>query len=743
MLEAWARFVYRRSWYVLILGLIVVFVAGVYGASVFSHLSTGNDFEDPASGSTQVYNLAQSKFSGTQEQLLVLFSSSKLTVNSPIFEQIAQHDLVVISSQPHVERVTSFYNSSNNNLVSSNRQATYVVITLNGTTAEQQQVYTNLLKAFSNNNKPVRVLIGGNIAVGEQINQQITSDLKKAESLSLPVVAILLLLIFGNVVAATIPLFLGGLSIFGALFITRLLTLVTSMSSYTINVITLLGLGLAIDYSLFLVGRFREELLIHSDAELALQATIKKAGRTIMFSGTTVIISLLSLIVFPQVFLRSMGMAGAAIVAAAVILAVTLVPAILRILGKHVNALSLPGRNKTKRLKMTEGFWYRFSQFVMKWPVFVLVISLALLLMVGFQFLHAKLSEPDISSVPTTLSSRQVNDSLVANFAGTSSEPITIDIRTSGSPVSPKNLQYLNHYTSQIESLKGVIRVDSVLTRAIISESHSKSTGLDGIIASASFAPVLRQYVSGQYLQLSIYQTYSPQSVQAQQLIKNIRAITTPDGFTPYVGGVSAALVDLLQSLRTHLPYALSIIFCATAVLIFLLMGGILVPVKAIILSIISLSATFGVLIWIFQSHHLAGVLSLSTLGSVDATSAILIFAIAFGLSMDYEFFLLSRIKEEYEKTGDNTHSVAHGVQKTASIITSAAVLLVAVIALFTLSKISLIEQIGMGLAVAVAIDSTLVRLVMVPSTMRLLGKANWWAPRPLRFLYRKFGLHG
>jgi uncharacterized membrane protein YdfJ with MMPL/SSD domain len=745
MLASWAKIVYRKPWHVLILTLLLIVLGGIYGFGVFSRLSTGNDFQDPNAASTQVENLSLSKFSGTQGQLIVLLSSTQLQVHSPAFDQAAQKDLAAIARQPHVIKVLSYYNSGESRLVSINHHATYADVALSGNSKQQQQVFDNLVALFAKHSSGLQVRLGGNIAVSVQINQQVTSDLKRAESLSFPVVAILLILIFGNVVAATVPLFLGGLSILGALFITRVLTNFTSMSVYVINVITLLGLGLAIDYSLFLVGRFREELALSGNVETALTTTITKAGRTVMFSGSTVILSLLSLIVFPEVFLRSMGMSGAAVVATAALLSLTVVPASLRLLGRHINDLSLPGRNamvKPRPHEAKKGFWYVFSQFIMRRPVVVLVVTLAVLLGVGSQFLHAKLSNPDTYSVPTNLSSRQVNDSLSRNFSNTSTEPINILVHTTGNPLESPNLRYLTQYISRLKAIKGVTQVDSLIAHLPPRLSGISEPNGTTLLSVPSFAPILSQYVSGNYDQLTVFQAYGPQSTQAQQLIQTIRALPTPRGFTPEVGGVSAELVDLLHSLRTHIPYSLAIIFCATIVLIFLLMGGILVPIKAIILGIISLSAAFGILVWVFQDHHLAGALSLAALGSVDATSAVLIFAIAFGLSMDYEFFLLSRIKEEYEATGDNTHAVAHGVQKTAGIITSAALLLISVIGLFATSKISLIQQIGLGLGSAVAIDSTLVRMVLVPATMRLLGRANWWAPKPLRWVYQRFGLH-
>ena len=743
MLQAWAKIVYRKPWYVLVVVLALILLGGAYGSSVFSRLSSGNDFQDPRSASTAVENLSNTEFSKSQSQLIVLLSSTNLNVHDPRFIHAAEKDLQLISAQPHVIGITSYYNSGQSRFVSTNNQLTYAQVALSGTTSQQQQVYKNLAKQFARQTSPIDVRLGGQTAIDVQINQQVTSDLKRAETLSFPIVAILLILIFGSVVSATVPLFLGGLSILGALFITRLLTDVTTMSAYVINVITLLGLGLAIDYSLFLVGRFREELALSDSVQSALDATITKAGRTIMFSGSTVIISLLSLMVFPEIFLNSMGMSGAAVVATAVLLSLSVVPASLRILGHRINALSIPKRRNAThhRRASTDGFWYRFSQFIMQRPVITLVAALVALLGIGSQFLDAHLTNPDIYSIPQSLSSWQVNDVLAQDFHNISTEPITVIMHTSGSPLLASNLTNLSQYVSRLEQLHGVASVDSLLSHLPV--SARQSTGDAGLTHSSLVShTLLAQYVSGDYVQMTIFTHDGPQSSAAEQLVHTIRNLPTPAGFTVYTGGVSAALVDLLHSLADHLPYALAIIFCATIILIFLLMGGILVPIKAVVLGIISLSAAFGILVWVFQDHHLASLLSLTALGSIDATSAVLIFAIAFGLSMDYEFFLLSRIKEEYEKTGDNRHAVAHGVQKTAGIITSAALLLISVIGLFTISKISLIQQIGLGLAVAVAVDSTLVRMVLVPATMRLLGPANWWAPKPLRIIYAKFGLH-
>lgn len=741
MLDSWARVVNRKPWHVLLITLVLVIAGGIYGSSVFSKLGTGNDFQDPSKSSAQAYTISKAEFGDTQSQLILLFSSPNGVITDPNYSSAIKNALSKVSTEPHVVKIQSYFSSGQSRFIAINKTSMFANVTLNGSDNEQKQTYENISNYFKDHNTSVVVRLGGAVAINDQINQQITSDLKRAETLSLPIVAVLLILIFGNIVAATVPLILGGLSILGALFITRLLTDVTSMSAYVINVITLLGLGLAIDYSLFLVGRFREELTRSDDVEAALRATVGKAGRTIMFSGLTVIISLLSLIVFPEIFLHSMGMSGAAVVASAVLLSITMVPALLRILGHRINALSLPGRNRrTKKQNTDTGFWYQFSQFIMRHPVAVLLGTLAVLVVLGLPFLNAKLSSPDIYSTPKDLSSRQVNDALNTNYKGISTEPISVIVHETGYPLSSSNVTNLQKYITTLKQQKGVIGVDSYLSHLPV--STNAHTPIDTVLQSPLVKPLLSQYISGQYVQLSVYQSFAPQSKDAQNLISRIRTLHSPSGYTIYVGGVTGELVDLLASIREHLPVALAIIMAATSLLIFMLMGGVLVPIKAIILGIISLSATFGILVWIFQSGHFVSYVSLTSLGSIDATSAVLIFAIAFGLSMDYEFFLLSRIKEEYEKTNDNTHSVAYGVQKTAGIITSAALLLISVISLFTISKISLIQQIGLGLAIAVAIDSTLVRMVLVPATMRLLGRANWWAPRPLKRFYERFGLH-
>ena len=542
------------------------------------------------------------------------------------------------------------------------------------------------------------------------------------------------MLVFASVTSALVPLVLGGISIVMALGITRAITLVTPMSVYAVNVITILGLGLAIDYSLLMVGRFREELSHDKSVRDALVTTVTSAGRTILFSGLTVILSLLGLLAFPQTFLKSMGLGGAAAVSAAVILALTVLPAILAVLGKKIDFLSLPHRRRTRK-EVEHGFWYRFSKVLIQQPVAVFIASLGILLLLGSPFLHAEFMNSDATSLPSNLSSRQVYDALTNNFSGASSEPIVSLVTFPDDALTQANVTALRTYVQTVRTLPGVTLVDSI-TSVIPS-----TTPLAAMPATA-LDQVRGVYVSGDTALVTIFQSYTPQSSDARNLVASIRAIAPPHGGTVLVGGVSAQLVDSLVSLKAHIGYALLIVFLASFVLMFFLIGSIVIPIKAIILNILSLSATFGVLTWIFQGHHLAASLGLNALGALDATSPVLVFSIAFGLAMDYEFFLLSRIKEEHDRTGETSHAVAFGVQKTAGIITSAALLLISVTSFFALSKFSLLEQIGIGLSLAVLIDATIVRLLLVPVTMHLLGSLNWWLPKPLRKLYERVNLH-
>jgi RND superfamily putative drug exporter len=455
----------------------------------------------------------------------------------------------------------------------------------------------------------------------------------------------------------------------------------------------------------------------------------------------------LSLLLFPEFFLRSMGMGSIAATLVALLASLTILPAVLALLGKRVNALSLQrlfrrtsSRGNTSTNE-SRGAWYRLSQAVMRWPVPVALVVVAFLALLGTPFLHATFSTPGVSVLPQDQPARVVSDRLSQDFTQEGSSQLTIAINTPGNALSATNLASLNAYVRSISTIPGVIRVDSLVT---VDPSLSLAN-YQQLYAHPSANPqltaVASQLANGDTTQLTVAIQPAERSSAAADIVRQVRAINTPSGFVPLVDGVTPQQMDQLASLGATLPYALAVIAAAVFVLLFLMTGSLLMPVKAVILNMLSLSATFGALVWIFQDGHLQNILHFQSLGSLDSTQPILIFAIAFGLSMDYEVFLLSRIKERFDATGDNRAAIASGMQRTGWLITSAAVLLAVVLGAFGSSRIIFVQEIGIGLAIAVIMDATLVRMLLVPATMRLLGQWNWWAPAPLRVLWRRVGL--
>ena len=714
----WAKIINRRPWLVVAVMLVLTVAAAGYGLGVFSKLTGGRDV-DPKTESAQAAKIIDSNFKGQDFQLIGLFTGDQLTVDSAAYKQAVQSRVDKIKTYPQIKTVVSYYGSRESgggqpSFVSKNRHQTYVAIRLSGTKKDQAATF-KALEALPQPEAGLKLAYGGSTAISAQINDQVEHDLVFAEMVSFPLLAILLFLVFRSLAATLAPLALGGMSIVGAFALVRVLSIFTDMSIYSINIITIMGLGLAIDYSLFIISRFREELASGKTAEelaggsateAAITKTLVTAGRTVMFSGLTVILCLLSLLIFPLSLLNSIGLGGSAAVLAAVVLSITVLPAVLRLLGHRINWLSI-GRHDRAARPPADGAWYKICLIVMRRPLVSIIVTLAVLLTLGSPFLSAKLSMPDTSIVPEKLSSRQVSDAMSNNFAG-AGVPVIVVITANRQ--DPSAVTKTNDYIARIKKLTGV------------------TTTVNGAI-------------SGDVQVVKAYTKFDPQSADAQNLVKQLRAIQPPSGLKAQIGGESAELVDLLHSLASKLPLALTLIVVAITILLFLMLGSVIIPIKAITLNILSLSAAFGILVWIFQDGHFAGTLNLVALGNIDAMQPVLIFAIAFGLAMDYELFLVSRIKESYDTGVTNEVATATGVQKTAAIITSAALLLVVVIGAFATSRITIIEQVGVGLAAAVIIDATIVRLVLLPASMRLLGRWNWWAPKPLRELRGRFGL--
>ncbi len=715
MFEAWGRVMYRRRRLTLVIAAIAVIFAGVWGTQVFGKLSSGNSFTPPSSQSQREADTAAAAFGRNTADVVVLYRSASLTVADPAYREAVT---AALSGLPRadVTGASTYWGSppaEAAGLVSHDRHQTYAVLRLAGADDAARQ---KAFKAVRDDLSPpglaargITVQAGGTVPTEVAINGEVTANIGKAEGFSMPVLLILLLLIFGGLVAASLPLAVGAAGILGSFTVLRLLTFFGTVSIYSVNITTILGLGLGIDYGLFMVVRFREELRRQPTVEDAVARTVATAGRTIAVSGVTVAVALVSLMLFPEVFLRSMGYGGVATVAVDLIAALTLLPALLAVLGQRVNALRVRPMRRTAE-SASGGGWARLAHGVMRRPVaFVVVITLGLLAL-GLPFLRVSWGGTDARALPASAQARQVTEALNRDFPVNSTSPIEAVVTLPALAASPAGQSALAAYTGRLDRVPGA----------------------QGARVTA---------VHGDQARVDVGYTSSPVSVAARQLAGRIRAVPAPAGATVLVGGTTAMLVDELSSLGATLPWMALLVTVSTFVLLFLAFGSVVLPLKAIVMNVLSLSATFGAIVWIFQWGHLSGLLQFTPTGTIDPTMPILILAIIFGLSMDYEVFLLSRIREQYDLTGDNTAAIAAGLQRTGGVIISLAFLLIVVVGAFSASGITFIKLTGVGMIIALVIDATVVRVLLVPATMRLLGRANWWAPGPLRRLYARYGI--
>jgi putative drug exporter of the RND superfamily len=540
-----------------------------------------------------------------------------------------------------------------------------------------------------------RVLVGGDPLLDDEMDAQAGHDLARAETLSMPVVLVLLLVIFGGIVAAGLPVVVAIFGVAATLGALALASLVSDISVYSVNIVTMLGLGLAVDYALLLVSRFREERAVDPDVQLALRGTLSTAGRTVAFSGLTVAASLAGLLVFPDDFLRSMGLASLTVVLLDMVAALTLLPALLSVVGHRIKPARATSADR--------GLFVWLTRVVRRRRVVVITLVAAALAAVAVPFFGVHFADPDSRSLPASSESRRVDEMLHERFANPGDvDPVTVVLRGS---VSRDDLA---PYVASLRRLGGVSTV-------------STRDGVPGLTV------------------IDVAHRGSDQGPTATRLVREVRALDPPSPVE--VGGDAAELVDYESALLSRLPWAVGLMVLATFVLLFLFTGSVVVPVKAILMNLFSLGAGFGALVFVFQEGHLGGLVGTQALGSLSVTTPVLVFAIAFGLSMDYEVFLLGRITEEWRRTGDTDRAVAYGLQRTGRTVTTAALLMSVVFAGFVAGGFSPVKQVGLGLVLVILVDATLVRMLLMPSVMSLMGKANWWSPAPLRRLHRRIGL--
>jgi RND superfamily putative drug exporter len=601
------------------------------------------------------------------------------------------------------------------------RQALIVAhVNATGGTSAQDNAKTIIDKVGSGN-AVLGVVIGGQLAVGLDTGTQVSKDLGKAEGIAVPLTLILLFVAFGSLVAAPLPLAIGVVAIFGTFAELFVVSQFTDVSIFAINLATAMGLGLGIDYALLIVSRFREELN-NGSTEEALVKTLTTAGRTIIFSSLTVAVALSALLVFPLYFLRSFAYAGIGVVIIALLSALFILPAILALLGPKVNALRIRRNRPLRSASQESRFWGGLATRVMRHPILFAVPVIALLLLAGSPFLHASFGIPDDRVLPTSLPSRQVGDALRSNFPSGSSTALAVVIDGTASHSQGVS------YAEKISTLTSVQRVDS----AEGTFSGGNQTGPPSP-PDAAPAPLAMQ-------SMSVIGPADTQSAASQTLVGAIRALPAPGNSVVYVGGPAADLVDGNNAIGEKLPLALAIIAITTFILLFLFTGSVVLPVKALVLNLLSLTAVFGAMVWIFQDGHGSGLLGF-TPGLVNTSMPVLLFCVAFGLSMDYEVFLLSRIKEFRDSGLSNQDAVIKGLAHTGRIITTAAALLSVTFLAFMVSQVSFMQLFGLGTAIAIIADATLIRGVLVPAFMRLAGNANWWAPPFLRKVHQRFGI--
>jgi len=703
MLTRLAGFLYYHRRPVLYVAVVGAVIAGVFGSSVASHLSPYGA-NDPATQSVQ----ATDRFQAAADRqidpgivALVNVSNAHTRAAQDRVDQVANQ----LRKGPDVAGVVSYYDTRNPAMVSKQGRSTYVLAYFgprSDTTLKDDA--QKIEDGFAGQRD---VELGGQQVANAQVNTQVSNDLEHAELLAFPFVFLLSLLFFRSLVAALLPPLLGGLAIVTTFFALRIVAGFVDLSVFALNLTTGLGLGLAIDYSLFMVSRYREEAATSGYNLEPIRRTLQTSGRTIAFSSLTIAAAIASLTIFPQRFLYSMGIAGALVALLAAALALTVLPALLSVLGPRVNALAPArlARAADRDARPAEsGFWYRLSRLVMRRPALIAITSASFLIALGIPFFtQVRFTTVDASVLPAGASARLVNDALNTRFPPNRGAPLDLVV---GAPADSAPLKALEK------------RIDALPDVSAVAPATPAGPSTSLVVV----APV-----------------HAPLSTATQNLVREVRAMKTP--FYVGVAGETAAYLDLEHSLGAHLPLVLTVIVTTTLIILFLMTGSVILPIKAVIMNALGLCAMFGILVLIFQDGNLEGLLGFRSLGALDATQPILLFAVGFGLATDYGVFLLSRIKEARDAGASDPDAVAIGLERTGRVVTAAALLFAVALGAFSTSEIVFVKELGIGAVLAVLIDASIIRALLVPSLMMLLGPLNWWAPRPLRRLHERFGL--
>jgi RND superfamily putative drug exporter len=693
MFEKLGSLIVKRKRLIFSLFLVAIFSAGAIGTSVFGKLDSGG-YNDPKSDSAKAFEYLTDVFK-VKDPAVVLVVETTNGVNDPAVVATAAKLETSIKGEAGVGSTLSYWSTGGApTLKSSDENSAFLFIYSEDVEWDNvQSLGKRIQEKYDGKFENLTVYASGTGVFAHAINTKIADDLKLSEAISIPLTFILLVFVFGGLVASAMPLLVGVSAILGSLLVIYLLTLFTGVSVFALNLITGLGLGLGIDYSLLVVNRFREELHSGKSVDEAIKRTVATAGKTVFYSGLTVVITLAALMLFPLMFLKSFGYAGVTVVIMAVLGALIALPALLAILGKRIDkAVVRKGALKPKE----DGRWAQTARFVMRKPVSVVVLSLVILTVLAAPIKNIVFSQVDSRVLPASNPAAYAAQLITERFPGQEGNPIEVII-----PGGANKIEQINNYTQEIAKVSGVVRVGE-------------------------------PQILGNDVRVIAIHDMGPRTPDAEALIKQIRLIPSPD--QTLIGGVAADYADTQIGIAKTMPWALTWIAIGVLLLLFVFTGSLILPIKAVILNILSLAATLGVITWIFVDGNLKWLVGdFTTTGSVDTGSIILVAVVAFGLSMDYELFLLSRIKEEHDAGRSNIESVATGLQRSARIITAAAGLLAIVFASFVLSGVTSIKMLGFGVAFAIILDATLVRALLVPALMRLFGERNWWAPESLK----------
>jgi len=741
--ERWGRFVYRNRWATLV-GSGVVLAISVVGLLMGGTLTSGgpltSNLESARAGNLVTSELGAVKFTSSFD---LIFRSDTLSVGEAAYQSALTDAIAPLQGDDRILTLTTPYNVTSpravHALTSKDGHEALVVVELKSSGHQSWKDYADLKGKI--HTSTLTITGTGFVPINQAFNTTLETDLQRAEYVSLPITLLLLVIIFAGIVAAGLPLGVGMLTIVGGVGGTFYLNHFTDVSQYALNIVTLIGLGVSIDYSLFIVNRFRDELARGASREDAIATTIATAGRAITFSGLTVAVGLSAMLFFQGTFMASMGAAGAIVVAVAVLYGLTFLPALLAVLGPNVNRWRIPSFGRST--STGGGFWHRLASWVMKRPIVVLVPTVSFLVIAATPFFSLRLANGNVDMLPTHIEARTGYDRLVADFPGQGQTTFNIVVDyPSGSPLTANRIADQYTLDRRIAAIPNVLHTTSIYDldpNLGLYDYEQMYTG-DPSKIPAAVQPLMASTVGKHIVLIQATSAAGPSTDTARNIVKAIRADQGVTDGQVLVGGETAVDLDVIQFIYGQVPWAVGTVVLLTYVLLFLLTGSVVLPLKAIILNFLSIGASFGALVFIFQQGHFSSLLGF-TPQSLDPSIPVILFSIVFGLSMDYEVLLVSRMHEEYVRLGDNTAAVASGLEKTGRLITGAAAVMFAVFMAFGLAEVVIIKAIGIGLAIAVAIDATIVRSLVVPAVMRLLGDVNWWAPRPLRRLYDWIGI--